>query len=308
MAHVSRFGLRNSVAAGFAVAAIAAGAAQAQALPDPSDPPTYPGSYFSIPPGVTYITGPGLTTANYTDQYGATTNVSVSVALTPHPSIHANASFSVPDVYGAMAGGQVSVDVQYLFLITDNSDPSSQVLTQVTVNGEGGFTYTNVEPSYDQILRTLQSSFGVAGVLHDYVLGNADGGALAPGPTSSSDNSTYNMYTNEYYVVDMVVGFNGGLSGNGYPFGGGTETMSAYVDPTFTLADPSLYSIHFSLGVGNATAAPEPSTWAMMLIGFAGLGFGARKRIAAASVAQTARHAVSRNEGRVNRQPSIVPY
>jgi hypothetical protein len=30
-------------------------------------------------------------------------------------------------------------------------------------------------------------------------------------------------------------------------------------------------------GIGIATAVPEPSTWALMLIGFAGLGFAFRR-------------------------------
>jgi hypothetical protein len=35
------------------------------------------------------------------------------------------------------------------------------------------------------------------------------------------------------------------------------------------------YSLEFSPGVGNSaiSGVPEPSTWAMMLLGFAGLGF-----------------------------------
>jgi len=48
--------------------------------------------------------------------------------------------------------------------------------------------------------------------------------------------------------------------------------------------DPSLvaqgYSIITSDGIGNsmASAVPEPSTWAMMILGFAGIGFMAYRR------------------------------
>ncbi len=36
-------------------------------------------------------------------------------------------------------------------------------------------------------------------------------------------------------------------------------------------------------GVGPATAVPEASTWAMMLVGFAGLGFAGYRRCASLS-------------------------
>ena len=62
-----------------------------------------------------------------------------------------------------------------------------------------------------------------------------------------------------------------------------SASAAASVDPVFVL--PAGYTIEFSEGVGNV-AAPEPSTWAMMLVGFAGLAFaGCRvsRRTAAAT-------------------------
>ena len=59
---------------------------------------------------------------------------------------------------------------------------------------------------------------------------------------------------------------------------GGTATEFAYVDPYFSIApgtpDAGEYSFIFSPGVGNVQLPPipEPSTWVMLLIGFAGLG------------------------------------
>jgi hypothetical protein len=52
---------------------------------------------------------------------------------------------------------------------------------------------------------------------------------------------------------------------------------TAVVDPQFIIGgdDPSAYSLEFSAGVGNGPISggvPEPSTWAMMMLGFAGLG------------------------------------
>jgi hypothetical protein len=62
-------------------------------------------------------------------------------------------------------------------------------------------------------------------------------------------------------------------------------SSSAFIDPYFSI-DPSTpdardYQIFLSAGVENigpAGAVPETSTWAMMLIGFAGLGFVGYRR------------------------------
>jgi PEP-CTERM motif len=47
----------------------------------------------------------------------------------------------------------------------------------------------------------------------------------------------------------------------------------------FSISDP-LYTITLSDGFGNGIAGgvPEPSTWAMMLLGFGGVGFMAYRR------------------------------
>jgi len=50
----------------------------------------------------------------------------------------------------------------------------------------------------------------------------------------------------------------------------GTDIIGGNPPPTFNLA--------FSLGGDTVAAVPEPSTWAMMILGFAGLGFMAYRR------------------------------
>jgi hypothetical protein len=65
--------------------------------------------------------------------------------------------------------------------------------------------------------------------------------------------------------------------------GSGAATGYAFIDP-FLFFDPSFqlanqYTIQVTPGVGNANpAVPEPSTWAMMILGFAGLGYLACRR------------------------------
>jgi PEP-CTERM motif len=67
------------------------------------------------------------------------------------------------------------------------------------------------------------------------------------------------------------------------------SSFSATVDPTFTI-DPSFserYNLVFSEGIQNGIGAvPEPSTWTLLILGFAGVGFMAyRRRKTAALVA-----------------------
>ena len=58
---------------------------------------------------------------------------------------------------------------------------------------------------------------------------------------------------------------------------GQIATVTANFDPTVTIdpnsQDAGAFSLVFSPGFGPGSTVPEPSTWAMMLIGFAGLGY-----------------------------------
>jgi hypothetical protein len=51
-----------------------------------------------------------------------------------------------------------------------------------------------------------------------------------------------------------------------------------YVDATLNGTDPPLSFAYTSSPVTLASAVPEPSTWAMMILGFCGLGFLAYRR------------------------------
>ncbi len=95
-------------------------------------------------------------------------------------------------------------------------------------------------------------------------------------PGSWSLGQTYQFQTNTQYSVQMIAEGSAGVG-----ILGGTASFFAQVDPIFTI-DPAFaadYSIVLSDGIGSSVAAvPEPSTWAMMILGFAGVGFMAYRR------------------------------
>jgi PEP-CTERM motif len=77
-----------------------------------------------------------------------------------------------------------------------------------------------------------------------------------------------------------------------------TASGSAFADPTFAIEDPA-FANYTITGVPEgpaAAAAPEPATWAMMLIGFAGLGFAGYRKARGNALLTAARSGTLRTE------------
>jgi hypothetical protein len=97
----------------------------------------------------------------------------------------------------------------------------------------------------------------------------------------SYDTTSFYAIAGEGYLVDLLASVHGAVGCEGCEAIGNTE-----IDP-YIWIDPSQadqFSLLISSGVPNVpfpTAVPEPSTWAMMLLGFAGLGFAYRRRLIA---------------------------
>ena len=215
-------------------------------------------------------------------QTGSSATGSVDISNLPNPSIRATASLLVGAANGTDANAFVSAETDYYFEIVGGG-PNTQSPVQILVNAAGGYTYALNTPGYEEFLTSgVNSSFFLAGVVTNQIVRSSeeDIGGFGPGSESWSNTNTYMLTTNEVYEVRLAVSLNLSLLGNE---GGGGQTMSAYVDPTFQFADSadaSTYSLVFSEGIGNSPggAVPEPSTWAMMLLGFAGMGFVAYRK------------------------------
>jgi len=84
-----------------------------------------------------------------------------------------------------------------------------------------------------------------------------------------SSPSFYNLSTEDYNAQNLYLGFNqsgGALASTGF----GSSAIQQYFG--------SSYAISGTITEGAASAVPEPSTWAMMILGVAGIGFMAYRR------------------------------
>lgn len=95
---------------------------------------------------------------------------------------------------------------------------------------------------------------------------------------------TIEIKPNTLYAVFASVTAYGHVPYADGPFDPSQDSGSpdAYVDPTFTLTGQYASLYHFE-GIPAAPLAggvPEPSTWAMLLIGFAGLSYAGYRRAA----------------------------
>ncbi|MBR0687095.1 PEP-CTERM sorting domain-containing protein [Bradyrhizobium manausense] len=98
-------------------------------------------------------------------------------------------------------------------------------------------------------------------------------GAPLHSATWSETDKLFTVSTNEIYTVTLYTY----LFANVYF--GKSASISSFVDPTFAINpatfDPGELNLIFSPNIG---AVPEPATWAMMILGFAGVGFMASRR------------------------------
>jgi uncharacterized membrane protein len=80
------------------------------------------------------------------------------------------------------------------------------------------------------------------------------------------------LFIHDLLRVDMVVQASASV------FQDGSSDAKAFIDPVFALSDTDAQNFHLEYSpnlafLENTPAVPEPSTWAMLLLGFAGVGF-----------------------------------
>jgi hypothetical protein len=200
---------------------------------------------------------------------GGTATAQIQGTTSPFPSITAFTSNSgAADLYGASASNNLDYYIRIV-----GPDASAVPLL---VNSHAAFTSSNLvfgsgsgfvlSVDYNTIAYV---GFGSSGLVIHEATGSINGSSNA-----LSITQTLTEKSNTDIFVHMFVSTN--IAGNS------VESSGAFLDPIFSI-DPSFvgannYSIETSPGIGNVSAVPEPSTWAMMFLGFAGVGFMAYRR------------------------------
>jgi hypothetical protein len=249
---------------------------RADVLPDPVLIGTYGfnsknGTYTYS--GVSPTSGDGSGAGNHSitgtgNQGSGSTSGLLSIA--PVPEVYAETSATVIN-FNDFAQGFADLQIRYNFEILGAGPPGTTVPVLVQASGTTSSTLGGSG------LAELDVQSGQGGNLF-FQADSQDGHASNGYDQTFTVNGIYNLFINTQYVVVMTADTQASAAN---PFGSLNAQGTALVDPMFTI-DPSLqgYTLLFSNGVDNATlgAVPEPSTWAMLLIGFAGLGFAAHRR------------------------------
>ena len=271
----SRHHLNSIKSAGLILSVLAGSAAHAATLTDP----TWSGNVMGGAQGVSNnvaVTTPGTTSApfenlnqgiitfaQFTGVEGPTPNISASATITSNTFQH--------DAV-AQAGGQLTYQFEVF-------GPSGASFAPISIQAAG---YTTSTSGLDGFSSSTASLF-VAG---SYVFRIESANNAPTGGYSSTYNGTITQ--NVLVNTPLVVTLNAVATASGSP----GMTATAYVDPFIFIdpnfADASLFSVEvLTPGIGNAPVAgavPEPSTWAMMILGFMGIGFLAYRRKQTASI------------------------
>jgi PEP-CTERM motif len=213
-------------------------------------------------------------------------------AATSPGSVFAGLAIGGP---GAVTTGPITAETRYVLEVLGAPGTSAWVhvefggYAQVKTAEPGGATSAAAYASAEGIVGG-QSAIYCASIPGGGCPTSGDGVHLplpsdAPPDTLSYIIVSFYAMAGEGYLVDLLATANGGIGCEGC-----VAVGHADIDP-YIWIDPSQadqFSLVISAGVPNVpfpTGVPEPSTWAMMLIGFAGLGYAGFRRRSTARLA-----------------------
>ncbi len=200
-----------------------------------------------------------------------------TVLGSPEPALGTSASIFANQLVeggGSPVYVAASAFLTYSFDITP-TDPTIDIgSVPVLVNGSFSQSLTTGDENEGTMSSVMLSITGPGGATL-YGLSNlgTDKGGLFSG--------SFDLTPGVEYTVSMSASATATISANEDEDEG--RDAAASIDPLFTV-DPKFdlandFQFNFSSGVGNsAMTVPEPATWAMMLVGFGGLGAAMRRR------------------------------
>ncbi|SDJ62633.1 PEP-CTERM protein-sorting domain-containing protein [Bradyrhizobium lablabi] len=226
--------------------------------------------YFGIGYASAILTSDTLGTLDYSGRQGCGGTCSATTQLGSSPSVSATVNQVYFDIFHT-GGGEVQAKLAYYV------EYVNPVAGSYAVNLHA--TDSIFAPDHSAVSASLL--FGQAGTSTAYFNNFASltfqetqcvNGcpSAAPNPTGAFiPNNEVQMVANTPYLVQLTVLLD--------PTSSGVQ-ISGSIDPVFST---DIVGGHFiySPGVFDvATAVPESSTWAMMILGFAGVGFMAYRR------------------------------
>jgi hypothetical protein len=222
-------------------------------------------------------TSAGQVTAKSSGAYGSGDALS---RATPNQFVYAGGDVTeAEDGQSQPFGGVAQTSLSYSFEIVDPKVGVQPVLMFIRANGAATASGEGSGSGYFDLVET-----GPSGQAKDILdLADCAGeGCLSDQESSFSYAQKINLLTNTGYAVTLSAS-GGAFNDGAAPFNG---SGSSLIDPYFALdssvADPGDYTLVFSPGIinspDNVASTPELATWAMMLLGFAGLGFAGYRR------------------------------
>jgi hypothetical protein len=206
---------------------------------------------------------------------------------TPEAAVSDGASMAEAEAH---ISSDPSVNIQVNLDPQDNTTGQALVTTtyQFYVNGTAGDSVNVFVIGAISITDTEASGPVTAGSVYYTLVGPGVSGGQTEFINSNAQVQhildKYTVLGGDTYTVTLraSVDLNQGTPSCCIATPGQIAKVTANLDPTVTI-DPnspnaSAFSLQFSPGFGpSAAPVPEPSTWAMMLVGFGGLAFAARR-------------------------------
>ncbi len=169
---------------------------------------------------------------------------------------------------------------------------AAQASVVIDIVQQGGDVVATVSGSLDGLSSVVDASLvdqkginpggfletGVSGGL-EYTYAGLQGSALGPELFTSATSSSGILFQVNLYEGEIFIS-------KSYVQGTGIISSATWANTTLAALGLSGGTYHYSIG-GNDIAfdigptmpdVPEPATWAMMILGFGAVGFGARKR------------------------------